>query len=920
MQPDVVCTGANNGSKVLQAPSCRHRTILPGLAPTPAVAPRNFSALADGRGWRALITQIASKNPAKALRNFARILAREGVGSWLVILVAAGALASLHQVDAFQVTDTRFFDEVSTRAAGSRPVVAIVERDAAFERQGDQRFAGLEAAVVRLGVARLGYLGGRETNSASRDGIADKLTIVEGLTPKKLPASDAWSLTDGGSRGTVTAARVLASAQYGIYRQQWSAIAGEGQDIETFETALAGQGSPNRERFYVRMPGEQSIPVISASQILSQQFAAGDLAGAAVIVAHPRQLSGTMTTPLTPDQRTTSEAEFRAFAVQNLRSASAVLPAQIWEAWLLTVAFAIVVGIAYHRSDPKRLAVLLPLAANILALVLSYAALELADRLLPLTAMLLAPWLVTFLRVLGRERYQDRRLEESASRAVQHAFGRSALREGARLPDFLNNAARLAAVERSLLIERRGDGTLGMLNATAATFDDIALEPSALGLILDRLRDRHAVIPATEIVPSWEGNARITWLGGTGRDLYWLYTLPKTGDPRKSAHLVRAISASFRELFRWRAHLNARKSQDQRFVPIDDKVASAISLVAQSSEQIRHGFDTVGTAVMIFHMVGSPLHANAPMQEIYRQAGLTVSETSLREALQALTDLDDLRIDAMLQDMLLNGGEMRVPMQRFGAEERIFRIAAPTRIARSRERVLVMEAIDVSELHRAADLRQAVALFMDLQLRNDFEAIMLGSELAMDPRVTADKVRPIVARITETTRRAIDRLDQVAGLVREDIWDLEDASYPVDARSIVLEAAERSSEFAEDFSVQIETDVPDASGFTIAEPAALGAMLRAILRVLIADTPQGDSVQLKLEELDGRTHIRISGGFGIALERLLQLLSENESDAVGDYRTISEGMARAVQWDASVSYWGREADGFGFNINLRRIG
>jgi hypothetical protein len=52
----------------------------------------------------------------------------------------------------------------------------------------------------------------------------------------------------------------------------------------------------------------------------------------------------------------------------------------------------------------------------------------------------------------------------------------------------------------------------------------------------------------------------------------------------------------------------------------------------------------------------------------------------------------------------------------------------------------------------------------------------------------------------------------------------------------------------------------------------------------------------------------------------LQLLSHHENEAAGDFRTIAEGMAAAVQWDASVSYWGREADGFGFNVNLKRIG
>lgn len=863
-------------------------------------------------------------NPAEfpngSLRSFrllARLLAREGVGSWVTVAVVVLVLGLLHQFGTFRIVDGQMFDQVTTRASGTAPSVVVIERDGAFERLGPQAITVLETELVKLNVERVGYLGQRRGIGAPA--LSGK--IVVGTRPTAVPASDVWQVPAASGRsGELAAARMMMPAEYGIYRRQVLAIPGKGGALPSFEAAVAGSRPRSADIFYIPMPERQSLPVITASQIVEGQLAPGVLTGTVAIVAGQEAMRGSLTTPISPAASLTSEVQFRGFAIQALRAGTAVRLAQAWQAWLILAVLGAVMGIAYHRSDPKRLALILPLAVSILALVLGWAALTFAMRLLPMSAMFLLPWVLTFLRILGREQAQDRRLEITTARAVQHAFGRSVLREGARLPELLANAARLAAVERSLIIERKVDGAIAYLNPLNADTDDITLPPKELAQLLDRLRERHATVEANHVVAGWSGKVRLTWLGGTGRDLYWLYTLPRTGNRRKSAMLVRAIAASFRELFRWRANLNARQDLDHRFSPIDDKVASAISLVSNSSEQISHGFDTIGTAVMIFHMVGSPIHANAPMREIYRQAGLTVTDASLADALLRLTELDLPRVEAMLQELLVQGGEMRVPMRKLGPEERVFRVAAPERIARARERVIVLEAIDVSELHRAADLRQAVALFMDLQLRNDFEAIMLGADLAADPRVTADKVRPIVSRIAATTRRAIGRLDEVADLVRRDISTLEHACYPVDARSIVSEAVERTAEFAAELSVEVDTELPGASGFTIAEPVALGAMLRAMLRVLIADTPQGDSVKLKLEELEGRTYIRISGGFGIALERLLQLLSNRESEAAGDYRAISEGMALAVQWDASVSYWGRESDGFGFNVNLKRIG
>ncbi|WP_435419136.1 hypothetical protein WAB17_06160 [Parerythrobacter aurantius] len=857
------------------------------------------------------------RKPMQLTRRLLRMLAREGIGSWVSTALVVVVLGTLHQAGVFRIVDGQLFDLASTRASGSVPAVVMVQTDERFAQSGPARFILLEDGLARLGAEKVGYL-------APRPGPVGKSMrgrIVEAVPARRLPGRNTWELVEGRSAAAIEpAARIMAPAEYGIYRRQLLSLAGRDGRLATFEARLAGSIAAGHGSFYIPMPRSQSLPVISASQVIAGDLARGTLEGTVAIVVTPATMRGSLTTPRSPAARQTSEAEFRALAVQALRSGNAVFPASAWQAWLILAALGAILAITYHRIDPKRLALIVPSLVTLCVMGLAWIALLFAGRMLPLTALTLLPWIVTFLRMLTREQAQDRRLEATAARAVQHAFGRSVLREGARLPDLLSNAARLAGVGRSLVLEQKTDGSLSVLHVHGASADDIALSSRDLVSLLDRLRGRQVMLAAGNLVQGWDGMVRMTWLGGTERDLFWLFTLPESSARRKSAMLVRAIAASFRELFRWRANLNARQRHDHWFAPIDDKVASAISLLSNSSDQISHGFDTIGTAVMVFHMVGSPIHANGPMREICRQTGLTVTETSLSDALAKLTELEGDKIDAIIQQLLLHGGEMRVPMRRIGPEERMFRIAAPARMVRARERVIVLEAVDVSELHRAADLRQAVARFMDLQLRNDFEAIMLGAQLAADPRVTADKLAPIVARIADSTRRAVGRLDEVADLVRRDTFTLEGACYPFEAASVVAEAIDRSTSFAKELGVRVEADLPGASGFTVAEPIALGAMIQAMLRVLIADTPQGDAVRLILQEVEGRTHIRISGGFGIALERLLQLLSHHDNETAGDFGAIAEGMALAVQWDASVSYWGREADGFGFNIDLKRIG
>ncbi len=832
----------------------------------------------------------------------------------------ATALAVAQMLGFFALTDGRLFDAAGTNRPGSTPEVVIVERDADFEAGGEARFANLNDALARLGAERIGYLGGGYQVSTR-----PTVPVVVGVPVKPLPANQHWDFEGNGQDtafGT-PAARSIAPSDYGVQRSQSVALEAREGPLPVFDAALADR-YPTGGEFLIPMPSRQSIPVLKASQLTSDQIRSRELDGLVAMVVDSAAMRASLSTPLDPFQQSMSEAVFRAHAVQALRSGQYAVKTQGWEAWIVILALGSILALLYRATDPKRLAVLVPLAASILIIALSWAALVFGGKLLPVSALLLAPWIITFQRIIARETKQDRRLERTASRAVQSSFNRSALREGSRLPDFLGSAAAYAGVERSLLLQVGARGELEAVAANNASLDDVTIDQKRLDAILRDVRESFGVREAAEIVPSWEGEARIGWVGAGDQQLFWLHTRPETATPGKSAHLVRAIATSFRELFRWRNDLNARSSQESRNRPVDDHVASAIALVANESEQIRRGFDTIDTAVVVFHLIGSPLHANEAMHDLYAEAGLNLLDTSLRDALLALTHLGPNRVQALIEDLMLNGSEMRMPMRDLGDEdrksERMLRVAAPARNAQGADRVLVLEAIDMRDANRAAELRKAVANFIDLQLRNDFEAVLLGSQLAKDDRLKPDQVRAVVDRIEDTARRATDRLDGVASLVRSESSDLTEACYPVDATAVVKDAISKASALADELGVRIKVDHPGVSGFTLAEPTALTVMLVAMLRVVISDTPHGGEVSLKLEELEGRTHIRISGGFGIGFARLLWLISNYEEGAVGEYRIIGEGMAKVTRWSASVSYWGSEANGFGFNVDLRGVG
>lgn len=855
-----------------------------------------------------------------------RFLLRRKLAHWFAPLMIAAALGAAHLMGLFVQVDGRFFDEISLNRAGNEPQVVVIERDAAFEAglagQEVTGFQQLDRALSGLGVERVGYLDAPNNVQTGAPPSA-RLPVIVALPARALPSNGTWEVASADLGAAVPSARTIAASEYGINRSQRSILPGLAGPIPVFDSALANV-YPARSEFLVPMPRRQSIPVLKASQITGGQFERGELDGLVAMVAASDSLNGSLTTAIDPHDRTTSEAIFRAHAINALRSGEYAYRAVGLEIWLPLLALGLILAVLFRQTDPKRLAITIPLSFNILTLGVSYAVLLFSGLLLPVSALLLAPWIITFQQVLQREAVQDERLEKSASRAVQVAFNRSALREGARLPQFLGSAAQFAGVERSLLIELKPNGKVEAVAASNASLEDIELSPKRLAAVLKGVRENFGVRSAAEIVPGWGPDARIGWIGSGDQQLFWLHTKPDTPTPGKSAQLVRAIATSFRELFRWRADLNARDNHEARREPIDSKVSSAIALVASESEQIRRGLDTTNTAVIIFHLIGSPLHANSAMKDIYAEAGLNLFDTSLADALLALTDLDESRVQALIEDLMLNGSEMRMPMRDLGRidrpSERMLRLAAPSSHAHGGDRVLVLEAIDIREANRAGELRKAVAKFIDLQLRNDLEAILLGSRLASDRRLGPDQLDKVVSGITETAHRATGRLDEVAGLVRSETNDLTQACYPVDATAIAKDAVARVAGLAEELGVSIEVEHPGISSFTLAEPVALNEMLVAMLRVVIADTPHGGVVKFRIEELEERTHMRISGGFGIGFDRLLWLIANYEEGAVGEYRVIGEGMKIVTGWSASVSYWGSESNGFGFNVDLRGVG
>jgi signal transduction histidine kinase len=228
--------------------------------------------------------------------------------------------------------------------------------------------------------------------------------------------------------------------------------------------------------------------------------------------------------------------------------------------------------------------------------------------------------------------------------------------------------------------------------------------------------------------------------------------------------------------------------------------------------------------------------------------------------------------------------------------------------------------IDVSEPRRLAQLRLSISSLLDVNIRNDLEAIGFALAVARSGKIDAARQDKVLGQIEAAASRAADRLDAISPHLRADIGEGTGESFPIDAIAAVKEAVELVEPLAAAHGIRLHAEVPAISGFAIADPKLLAEMVEAMLQIVIADCAPGEAARVELGEATERTRITISGGIGMAFERLYAALELSGGASHGPFSSIARGLAAALGWGAVVSYSSQVGKGYRFVIELRRIG
>jgi len=785
-----------------------------------------------------------------------------------VVIAGILLLLLLLRTPIVESADGVIYDAITRLDRAMPPKVLVIEN------QSEERVADLVPAARNAGIEALGVGSINLSSDMCEAPDRQMLTVRQGSVP--VVAKSIEPAAQGSCRFSPQRDAI---ADYGIFRQVSGRIRAGTISYPGYETLLAGR-SAVPDRYYVRMPDGQNIPRISAKQLIDGNFADGQLSGMTALVQPANDAR--LATSLDPQAQLTSQTVFEAYALQTLLDGREIVRAPAILSTVLLFAIGFIARRCFAGFHARRF-FLLSLCVGValsfaLVLALFYIAQVFVSPVLLGVAVLLGG--ITKLRSMDAER--NKRIERTIDRAIDISFDRKVFLGSAGIVRNLEQAGAVLGLPFARMLAR---------SAPNAEWEELF---------------SHGVANET---PHHIG------FDGEDRSLRYEYALPVAKREGAVGQVLEDAFRRFRASTVWQNNLLSGANA----IEIDRRMRGAANLIAVHGDELARGLDALDTGVFVFRPLGMPIHANAEMCDLLTAAEIDVDTTSLVDTIVGLSDLDEARAQSMVRGVLLQGGDMRVPMRDIGARQRILRLGIASKVRHRAQTVLVLEAVDITELDRLAELRLALGTFIDRQLRNDLEAILLGTSLARDPRMKAPALTRVLDRVLDVAKRASDRLDDVRGLLEEQPYDGIEACYPVEARKVVAQALERAMPYANELDVKIDTRLPAISGFSIAEPLMLSDMVEAMLRLIVADTAAGEEVFLALDESETGTTIQVSGGFGLPFDRFIDALDAKPGEAPAEYQIAAAGIAQAVTWRGNVSYWSAPGKGFRFIIQLRRV-
>lgn len=431
-------------------------------------------------------------------------------------------------------------------------------------------------------------------------------------------------------------------------------------------------------------------------------------------------------------------------------------------------------------------------------------------------------------------------------------------------------------------------------------------------------------LPSSDTAPS-EGLEKESWLitapTPTGARAGWLVTCDQDVLSASSPRRAMLVAATERLL-----HLYPFSQKQDVSQTLDERIAERARHLSKEAATLDALIHSTASAFAVFDLVGLFLRQNNQMREISSQSGINVGKSSLTGCIRTITGLSERVVNTLLFEMLADGEPRRLPAAGLDLRQKfVLRVSVDTGQKSLSEGqalgpTVLTELIDVTESQRLDEARRSVAQFFDQQLRNDFEAINLVSEMLDDPDVDDGMRTGLLQRLKSVTLRTTERMATFDVALGEMTGKLATQTVPQELRRALDDVCDMMIANGRKKKLNVEFDRPMLLSLVLAGVSGLPETLRALGWLCIADAPYSGTVRLQADETPDAIIVTIrSEGHGLPAEVVRQILDGSGRRLPDELRDVADAVETVREWGGSIGLESGLDRGLTCTLTLERV-
>lgn len=416
---------------------------------------------------------------------------------------------------------------------------------------------------------------------------------------------------------------------------------------------------------------------------------------------------------------------------------------------------------------------------------------------------------------------------------------------------------------------------------------------------------------------------------------FWAFglTTERVGDFARLSVMVDNMAQQIGQLLYQRKVWQARQASEgeawRRYLSDDaiglhHQLSQAIVALERRVSSFEHLFAGLSTAAIVFDLFGRVVLVNERMSTLLAGAGIAPFDMTAADLIGSLSGQDDDKVRVTVQTLLSATAPRMLPARLPGTDPGNYvlslrsleqdpeAVGDPTPF---RSHGLLLEMIDVAEIHRLYGVKGELMGYLCHQLNNHLAAVLGATKLLEVDPAALDEMNP---QIEAQCRKATMTLARVQDLLTHELQLDFGGSYPVDPREPIMRVVDELRPRAHERHIGFDVTMPTTPLLAYANPCELSATLATLLAFLLQDAVEGTRIGVILTDCADHVELVLTNsGFGMPAERLQASLADAASAGEDTFAGLRGALRRIGLWGGQTRVSTRLGEGFRIALTLR---